>query len=157
MLPMVVLRRLDCALEPTKDVVLKECEKFTAQNMPESAMERLLGRAADPKRKHPFYNTSPFTFRRLLGDPENIAPNRLIHQRVLATARAIFERFKFGDQIEKLDASNRLFTIVKAMAGLDLHPDRINNMQMGYLFEHLVMRFNEQANEEAGDHFTRAR
>ena len=67
---------------------------------------------------------------------------------------AIFERFKFGDQIEKLDASNRLFTIVKAMADVDLHPDRIDNLQMGYLFEHLVMRFNEQANEEAGDHFT---
>ena len=62
--------------------------------------------------------------------------------------------FKFSDQIEKLDASNRLFTIVKAMADVDLHPNRIDNLQMGYLFEHLVMRFNEQANEEAGDHFT---
>ena len=67
---------------------------------------------------------------------------------------SIFERFNFADQIEKLDASNRLFTIVKAMADVDLHPDRIDNLQMGYLFEHLVMRFNEQANEEAGDHFT---
>ena len=70
------------------------------------------------------------------------------------TARHVFERFKFADQIEKLDASNRLFTVVKAMADVDLHPDRIDNLQMGYLFEHLVMRFNEQANEEAGDHFT---
>ncbi len=75
MLPMAVLRRLDCLLEPTKDSVLKEHAKLTAQNMPETAMERLLGRAADPKRKHPLYNTSPFTFQRLLGDPENIAPN----------------------------------------------------------------------------------
>src|SRR5258706_12638193 len=65
MLPIVVLRRLDCVLEPTKDAVLKEYAKLTAQNMPESAMERLLGRAADPKRKHPLYNTRAFTFERL--------------------------------------------------------------------------------------------
>ena len=155
MLPMVVLRRLDSVLEPTKDAVLKEYEKLTAQNMPESAMDRLLGRAADPARKHPLYNTSPFTFGRLLGDAENIAPNLVAYINGFSpTARSIFERFKFADQIEKLDASNRLFTIVKAMADVDLHPDRIDNMQMGYLFEHLVMRFNEQANEEAGDHFT---
>ena len=155
MLPMVVLRRLDSVLEPTKDAVLKEYDKLTAQNMPESAMERLLGRAADPARQHPLYNTSPFTFRRLLGDAENIAPNLVAYINGFSpTARSIFERFKFTDQIEKLDASNRLFTIVKAMADVDLHPDRIDNLQMGYLFEHLVMRFNEQANEEAGDHFT---
>lgn len=157
MLPIIVLRRLDCVLEPTKDAVLKEYARLTAQNMPENAMERLLGRAADPKRKHPLYNTSPFTFEKLLGDPENIAPNLVSYiNGFSATARTIFERFKFTDQIEKLDASNRLFTIVKAMADpqVDLHPDRIDNLQMGYLFEHLVMRFNEQANEEAGDHFT---
>ena len=155
MLPMVVLRRLDCVLEATKDAVLKEHAKLTAQNMPENAMDRLLGRAADPKRKHPLYNTSPFTFQRLLGDSENIAPNLVSYINSFSpTARAIFERFKFNDQIEKLDASNRLFTIVKAMADVDLHPDRIDNLQMGYVFEHLVMRFNEQANEEAGDHFT---
>ncbi len=155
MLPIVVLRRLDCVLEPTKDAVLKEYDRLTAQNMPESAMARLLGRAADPARQHPLYNTSPFTFRRLLGDAENIAPNLVAYINGFSpTARSIFDRFKFTDQIEKLDASNRLFTIVKAMADVDLHPDRIDNLQMGYLFEHLVMRFNEQANEEAGDHFT---
>ncbi len=155
MLPIIVLRRLDCVLEPSKEAVLKQYEKLTAQNMPESAMERLLGRAADPDRKHPLYNTSPYTFERLLGDPENIAPNLVSYiNGFSSTARTIFEKFKFTDQIEKLDASNRLFTIVKAMADVDLHPDRIDNLQMGYLFEHLVMRFNEQANEEAGDHFT---
>ena len=155
MLPMVVLRRLDCVLEPTKDKVLAEHEKLIARNTPESAMEKLLGKAADPKRTHPLYNTSPFTFEKLLGDPENIAPNLVAYINGFSpTARAIFERFKFTDQIEKLDASNRLFTIVKAMVEVDLHPSRIDNLQMGYLFEHLVMRFNEQANEEAGDHFT---
>ena len=155
MLPMVVLRRLDCVLEPTKDAVLKQLEKLEAQEMPEAAIERLLGKAADPSRKHPLYNTSPYTFERLLGDAENIAPNLVAYINGFSpTARSIFERFKFADQIEKLDASNRLFIIVKAMAEVDLHPDRIDNLQMGYLFEHLIMRFNEQANEEAGDHFT---
>ena len=155
MLPIVVLRRLDCVLEPTKDAVLKRRDELEAQQMPEAAMDRLLGKAADPNRKHPLYNTSPYTFARLLGDPENIAPNLVSYISGFSpTARPIFERFKFADQIEKLDASNRLFTVVKAMSDVDLHPDRIDNLQMGYLFEHLVMRFNEQANEEAGDHFT---
>ena len=155
MLPMVVLRRLDCVLEPTKDAVLKKLEELEAQHVPEAALDRLLGKAADPKRKHALYNTSPYTFARLLGDAENIAPNLVSYMNGFSpTARHIFERFKFADQIEKLDASNRLFTIVKAMTDVDLDPDRIDNLQMGYLFEHLVMRFNEQSNEEAGDHFT---
>lgn len=155
MLPMVVLRRLDCVLEPTKDDVLAAFEEHQVRNTPVEAMARILGRAADPSRTHPLYNTSPFTFQRLLGDAENIAPNLVAYINGFSdTARAIFERFKFADQIEKLDASNRLFTIVQAMAAVDLHPDRIENIQMGYVFEHLVMRFNEQANEEAGDHFT---
>ena len=155
MLPIIVLRRLDCVLEPTKDAVLKRHEELQAQQMPEAAIDHLLGKAADPERKYPLYNTSPFTFARLLGDAENIAPNLVSYINGFSpTARRIFESFKFAEQIEKLDASNRLFTIVKAMADVDLHPDRIDNLQMGYLFEHLVMRFNEQANEEAGDHFT---
>jgi len=155
MLPIVVLRRLDCVLEPTKEKMLKEYAKLAAQGLPENAMERLLSRAADPSRKQPLYNISPFTFERLTGDPENIAPNLVAYITGFSkNARDIFDKFSFSDQIEKLDASNRLFTIVKAMSEVDLHPDRIDNLQMGYLFEHLVMRFNEQANEEAGDHFT---
>jgi type I restriction enzyme M protein len=147
MLPLVVLRRLDCVLEPTKDVVLAQ--------LPQEAMDRILSRAADPKRKQPLYNIGPFTFERLLGDAENIAPNLVAFITGFSkTARDIFDRFKFNDQIEKLDNSNRLFAIIGAMANIDLHPDRVDNLQMGYLFEHLVMKFNEQANEEAGDHFT---
>ena len=155
MLPMVVLRRLDCVLEPTKDAVLKKREELEAKQIPEAAWESRLGKAADPNRNHPLYNTSPYTFVRLLEDADNIAPNLVSYINEFSpTAKRIFERFNFSDQIEKLDASNRLFAIVKAMANIDLHPDRIDNLHMGYLFEHLVMRFNEQANEEAGDHFT---
>ncbi len=155
MLPLVVLRRLDCVLEPTKNKVLKEYAKLQAKKVPQEAMVRMLTRAADAKRKQPLYNVSPFTFAKLLDDAENIAPNLVAYISGFSeSARSIFEKFGFAEQIEKLDASNRLFTVVKAMAALDLHPDRIDNLQMGYLFEHLIMRFNEQANEEAGDHFT---
>ena len=155
MLPMVVLRRLDCVLEPTKEAVLTKLAELEAKKTPKGAWDSILGYAADPKRKHPLYNTSPYTFESLLGDAENIAPNLVSYiSGFSVTARRIFEHFKFADQIEKLDASNRLFNIVKSMADVNLHPNRIDNLQMGYLFEHLVMRFNEQANEEAGDHFT---
>lgn len=155
MLPMVVLRRLDCVLEPIKDAVLKEHARLIAALTPESAVPRLLTKVVDPDRKQILYNTSYFTFQKLLGDSENIAPNLVDYINGFSkTARRIFEKFKFSDQIEKLDSSNRLYLIVKAMAEIDLHPDRISNIEMGYIFEHLVMRFNEQANEEAGDHFT---
>ena len=155
MLPMVVLRRLDCVLEPTKDAVLAKNAQLIAANTPENAIPRLLTRIVDEKRQQPLYNVSPFTFQKLLGDSENIAPNLVAYINGFSdTARRIFEKFKFGDQIEKLDSSNRLFAIVKAMTEVDLHPDKISNIEMGYIFEHLVMRFNEQANEEAGDHFT---
>ncbi len=112
MLPLVVLRRLDCVLEPTREAVLKKHRELEAQQMPAAAMDRLLGKAADPNRKHPLYNTSPYTFARLLGDAENIAPNLgSFISGFSPTARRIFERFKFADQIEKLDASNRLFAM----------------------------------------------
>lgn len=157
MLPMVVLRRLDCVLEPTKDAVLAEYARLTAAGTPENAIPRLLTRVVDKDRKQPLYNVSPYTFAKLLGDSENIAPNLVAYINGFSdNVRAIFDRFKFGDQIEKLDSSNRLFAIVQAMADplVDLHPKRVTNIEMGYLFEYLVMRFNEQANEEAGDHFT---
>ncbi|MCB2051124.1 MAG: SAM-dependent DNA methyltransferase [Novosphingobium sp.] len=157
MLPMVVLRRLDWVLGPTKDAVLAEHARLIAAGTPENAIPRLLTRIVDANRTQPLYNTSAFTFAKLLDDSENIAPNLVAYINGFSdTARAIFEKFKFSDQIEKLDSSNRLYAIVQAMADptVDLHPDRIDNIQMGYLFEHLVMKFNEQANEEAGDHFT---
>lgn len=155
MLPMIVLRRFDCVLEPTKAAVVQEYERLVAANTPENAIPRLLTRVVDPERKQPLYNTSPYTFEKLLGDSENIAPNLVAYINGFSeNARRIFDKFKFGEQIEKLDASNRLFNIVKAMADEDLHPSKFDNLEMGYIFENLVMRFNEQANEEAGDHFT---
>lgn len=69
-------------------------------------------------------------------------------------ARRIFEKFKFEEEIEKLDESNRLFQVIQEFKKVDFHPDQVPNIAMGYIFEYLVRRFNEQANEEAGDHFT---
>jgi type I restriction enzyme M protein len=155
MLPMVVLRRLDCVLAPTKNAVIKEHSRLVAAKTPVSAIPRLLTKIVDKERNQPLYNVSPYTFDKLLADSENIAPNLVAYINGFSdTARRIFEKFKFSDQVEKLDSSNRLYAVVQAMAGVDLHPDRISNIEMGYVFEHLVMRFNEQANEEAGDHFT---
>ncbi len=92
MLPMVVLRRLDCVLEPTRDAVLKRRDELEAQRMPAAAMDRLLGKAADPRRKYPLYNRSPYSFARLLGDAENIAPNLVSYINGFSpTARRIFE------------------------------------------------------------------
>ena len=155
MLPMVVLRRLDCVLAPTKDAVIKEHARLQAAKTAASAIPRLLTKIVDKERSQPLYNVSPYTFDKLLADSENIAPNLIAYINGFSdTARRIFEKFKFSEQIEKLDSSNRLYAIVKAMAEVDLHPQRISNIEMGYFFEHLVLRFNEQANEEAGDHFT---
>jgi type I restriction enzyme M protein len=134
MLPMVVLRRLDCVLEPTKDAVLARQKLLEAQHLPAAAMDHLLGKAADPNRKHPLYNTSPYTFARLLGDSENIAPNLVSYINGFSpTARRIFERFKFDEEIEKLEDANRLFEVVKEIAAVDLHPEKIPNIAMGYV------------------------
>ena len=109
MLPMVVLRRLDCVLEPTKEAVLKKYAQLQAAHTPPKALPRLLTKIVDKDRKQPLYNTSSYTFQKLLGDSENIAPNLVAYINGFSdTARRIFEKFKFSDQIEKLDSSNRL-------------------------------------------------
>jgi type I restriction enzyme M protein len=112
MLPMVVLRRFDCVLEPTKEAGLREHRRLKAAKTAANAIPRLKTKVVDAKRKQPLYNTSPYTFEKLLGDSENIAPNLVAYINGYSdTARRIFEKFKFGEQIEKLDASNRLFNI----------------------------------------------
>lgn len=157
MLPMTVLRRLDCVLEPTKEQVLAEHKKLKARGLEGNALHRALASKAISGRDHPLYNISPYTFKKLLADPENIASNLTSYINGFSeSAREIFEAFGFEAEIAKLDKANRLYLIVKAFADprIDLHPDRVSNHDMGYVFEELVRKFNEQANEEAGDHFT---
>ena len=149
MLPMTVLRRMDCVLEPTKDKVLAKLAQLKQTKV--TNPEKILNRVAGQK----FHNTSKYTFQKLVGDPDNIARNLLNFIKGFSSeAREVFEYFGFEDEIAKLDQSNRLFLVVKEFAAVDLHPDRVSNIEMGYIFEELIRRFNEQANEEAGDHFT---
>jgi type I restriction enzyme M protein len=136
MLPMTVLRRLDCVLEPTKDAVLKEYEKLKAQGLPDRAIHGKLAKIAAKDRSQPLYNVSPFTFAKLLGDPDNIGRNLVAYIKSFSPkAQEIFDKFEFEKEIEKLDNANRLFLIVREFAGVDLHPKRVDNMQMGYVFE----------------------
>lgn len=155
MLPMTVLRRLDCVLEPTKDVVLAEYKRLKDKGLKDNALHSSLAKYASKDRKYPLYNISKYTFKKLLEDPEHLAKNLITYINGFSPkAKEIFENFKFEAEIEKLDKANRLYLVLKEFSDLDLHPVRIPNIQMGYLFEELIRKFNEQANEEAGDHFT---
>jgi len=152
MIPMVVLRRLDCVLESTKDAVIAMHKKLM---MDGKADPETIEKTINHKFGLTFHNTSDFTFQKLLGDPDKLAANLANFMAGFSSrARKIIEKFKFEEEIEKLDEANRLFEVIKQVAAVDLHPDTIPNIAMGYLFEDLVRRFNEQANEEAGDHFT---
>jgi len=149
MLPLTVLRRLDCVLEPTKDAVLarmKSLEGGKIQNL-EPILNKVAGQS--------FHNTSKFTFEKLKGDPNNIAANLTQYIKSFSSrARDIIDHFGFEEHIAKLDKADRLFLVVSKFCDIDLHPDKVPNIEMGYIFEELIRRFNEASNEEAGDHFT---
>ena len=149
MLPMTVLRRLDCVLEPTKDQVLTQLKRL--EGSPVKNVEPILNRVA----RQAFHNTSRFTFEKLKGDPDNIAANLTQYIKSFSSrARDIIENFGFEEHIAKLDRADRLYLIVSRFCEIDLHPDVVPNIEMGYIFEELIRRFNEASNEEAGDHFT---
>jgi type I restriction enzyme M protein len=149
MLPMTVLRRLDCVLEPTKDAVLAKLKSLEDSKV--KNVEPILNKVAGQS----FHNTSRFTFEKLKGDPNNIAANLTQYIKSFSSrAREIIEHFGFEEHIAKLDKADRLFLLVKKFCEIDLHPDKVPNIEMGYIFEDLIRRFNEASNEEAGDHFT---
>ena len=146
-LPLAVLRRFDCVLEKTKEDVLANFEKFKTMN--EDAREPILNRIA----KQNFHNTSNYDFTKLLSDADNIADNlRDYINGFSKTARDIMDHFDFDRQIEKLDNNNLLYLTIKRFSELDLHPEVVSNVEMGYIFEELIRRFSEHA--EAGDHYT---
>lgn len=146
-LPMAVLRRFDCVLEDTKESVLQKYEQF--KSLPEDARDEILNREAQQK----FSNISKYDFTKLLSDSDNIADN--LHDYINGfsrTARDIIEFFDFEKQIEKMDRNDLLYLVVKRFSEIDLHPDKVSNVEMGYIFEELIRRFSEHA--EAGDHYT---
>ncbi len=149
MLPLTVLRRLDCVLEPTKEKVLERLKKLQGGKV--KNVEPILCRVTGV----PFYNTSRYTFEKLKGDPNNIAANLTNYIKGFSRrAREIIEHFGFEEHIAKLDKADRLYLVVSRFCEIDLHPDVVSNIEMGYIFEELIRRFNEASNEEAGDHFT---
>jgi type I restriction enzyme M protein len=147
-LPLVVLRRLDCVLEPTKAAVLKR--KAEVEGRIEN-LEPVLQAAA----RQQFFNTSKLDFRRLLDDPTNVADNlRAYIGGFSMAARDVIEKFDFNTHIARLDKGNLLYLVVARFAEIDLHPEAVSNLEMGYLYEELIRRFSELSNETAGEHFT---
>ena len=147
-LPFTVLRRLDCVLGPTKDAVLEELATRQAQGMnPEPFLLRKAGQT--------FYNTSRLDMKRLMGDQDNIAANLYTYVQAFSPAvRDIFERFEFSAQVDRLSKAGLLYQVTEKFTQIDLHPTRVDNHQMGLVFEELIRRFAELSNETAGEHFT---
>lgn len=159
-LPLTVLRRFDCLLAPTKAQALETFNQYKGK--PESIIRSKMQAATG----YPFYNLSKLELRpsgkdinSLLDDPSNLAPNLNSYINGYSpNIRAIFERFKFGEQIERMSEKNLLFKVVQKFATIDLSfaglPADQAAMQMGYVFEELIRIGAEQSNEEAGEHFT---
>lgn len=142
-IPMVIIRRFECALADTKKAVVDTFKKNP--NYPAKAMYRIS--------KKQFYNTSEFTLAELVNDSDHIAANfRNYISGFSANVQDIIKSLDFDKQIEKMDKNNRLLSVVKAFSELDLNPVTIDNVKMGYIFEDLIRRFSENA--EAGDHYT---
>lgn len=143
-IPMVIIRRFECALEETKKEVVEKHDKNP--NLPSALLCQVS--------KYPFYNTSDFTLKRLLDESDSIASNfKSYIESFSANIQLILEKLlKFSNQIDKLDKSNRLYSVVKKFSELDLYPDHIDSIKMGYIFEDIIRRFSENA--EAGDHYT---
>lgn len=153
-LPLTVLRRFDCLLEPTKQAAFEEYQNLT------SKPERVIQARLQAITGYRFYNLSRMQFAKtsrhsLLNDPNNLAPNLNNYVNGFSpNVRAIMEKFKFSDQIAHMAEKNILFEVIKAFAAVDLSPQRVDNVQMGYVFEELIRIGAEQSNEEAGEHFT---
>lgn len=148
-LPMTVIRRLDCVLEPTKQKVLDMLPRV--ENLGESVQDLALNKIAGFN----FHNSSQYNFDKLIADPNNIAVNlRNYINGFSGSAREIIEYFNFDDQIDRMDdpKADILFRVVKSFQEIDLTD--MSSMDMGYTFEELIRKFAEQSNETAGEHFT---
>jgi len=152
-LPMTVLRRLDLALEESKDKVLKTHHEF------KSKMDNLDGLLTSKEHGSglAFYNTSPYTMKKLLDDPKNIDSNFLDYLNGYSeNVQDIISKFKFRNQLETLENGGITFSLIEKFCNpkVELSPEKISPMAMGYMFEDLIRRFNEKTNAAAGRHFT---
>jgi type I restriction enzyme M protein len=147
-LPFTVLRRLDCVLEPTKELVLAEKEHRESQGLdPEQFLLRVAGQA--------LYNTSAMSVKRLMGDQDNIGENLRSHiQAFTPEVRNIFENFEFHLQIDRLERAKLLYMVTERFSLVDLHPEMASNAEMGMVYEELIRKHAKESNETAGEHFT---
>ena len=152
-LPMTVLRRLDLALEPTKAKVLATYEQFKGK------IDNLSGLLTSEQHGSSlaFYNTSPFTMKMLLNEPKQINANFADYLNGFSeNVQDIISKFKFRNQLERFEETGITFALIEKFCNpkVELSPDKISPMAMGYMFEDLLRRFNEKTNAAAGRHFT---
>ncbi len=148
-LPLTVIRRFDCILADTKEAVLEKYEEV--KNLP---MRDILLRKASG---YEFYNTSKYTFEKLLDDPDNIEENFHDYLNGFSeNVRDIIEKFKFDGHIDTMANKGILYIVIKEFTSTraNLHTDVISNLEMGYIFEEIIRRFSESHNEDAGQHYT---
>jgi type I restriction enzyme M protein len=149
-LPLVVMRRLDQVMEPTRDRVIargKELEAAGVENL-----ELVLRSVAGGQQ---FFNRHRLRFHQQLDDPGNIADHlRSYIDGYSALARQVVDKFEFDSHIDRLKNANLLYKVVARICDVDLHPTRVSNADMGAIFEELIRRFAEASNETAGEHFT---
>ena len=146
-LPFVVLRRLECALEKNKDAVIERHKKLGGIKDPESILISISG--------HNFYNVSQLNLTKILSDPNKVASNlnSYIHA-YSPSALEVLDKYGFEEKIKKLESADLLYQIVAKFADLDLSEESVSNEAMGYIFEELLRRFSEMSNETAGEHYT---
>lgn len=152
-LPMTVLRRLDLALEPSKEKVQKTFDDF------KDKIDNLTGLLTSEQHGTglAFYNTSKYTMKKLLADPKNIDTNFLDYLNGFSeNVQDIITKFKFRNQLETFQSTGITFSLLEKFCSpkVELSPDKISPMAMGYMFEDLIRRFNEKTNAAAGRHFT---
>ncbi len=148
-LPLTVLRRLDCVLAGTKEKVLGKQAELRGKKLEnlDPQLRKIAGFA--------FYNTSRYDFEKLLADAPHLAANlRNYIAGFSPNMREVLEKFDFDNTISKLDEAGLLFQVLERFKNVDLHPDKIDNPTMGTIFEHLIRKFNEMLNENPGEHFT---
>jgi type I restriction enzyme M protein len=147
-LPLTVIRRLDCVLEPTKQAVLERHQQLAGR------VENIAP-VLEAVSEEQFFNTSRLTFRKLLDDPSTIADSLHLYIGGFSqAAKDVIDKFDFEVQIDRLAKANLLYQVVGRFAEVDLHPDAVSNVEMGYLYEELIRKFSELSNETAGEHFT---
>ena len=151
-LPLTVIRRFDCILEPTHKEVLEKAKQI--EKMPDAIKQVQFQQIT----KHPFYNTSNFTLKDVVANPNQVNKNfeNYLNGFSANIRDEIIAKFNFGEQLKRLKDKDLLLIVLQEYVTekADFSPDKISNIEMGYIFEELIRRFSEAHNEDAGQHYT---